>query len=188
MLKKMIASSLFLLPACGTDQGFYIRKETRVIPFDEYLLSNVDEPIRPHFAEFMEYCKLSSKEDEATCTANINVLKSVRLKRGAIDGSDPHIIGICEISSSERNVTLRSDYFDYKSIGFKALVWHELGHCLLNLDHINGNNSHIMNPSLPLQAILQSNWVFFMKTFYSIRANISKPELSMLDSHGEGYE
>jgi hypothetical protein len=170
MFKKLTVGSLLLLSACGAEDGIHISRGRRNLSFDKYLTSAVDAPIRPHFAEFIEFCKLSSQDDADTCLSNINKLKSVRLKTGVIDKSNPTIIGVCEIGI-DRTVTIRSDFFDHKSIAFKALIWHELGHCLLDLDHIEGN--HIMNANLPSPRVLQSSWTFLVKDFFESKVKLS---------------
>jgi len=187
MFKKLMTVSAFLLTACGGEEGLHISRGPRDISFDHYLTSAVDGPIRPHFVEFVEFCKLSSQSDSDTCLANLGKLKSVRLKSGVLDQENPTVIGLCEISI-DRAVTIRSDFFNHKSIAFKALVWHELGHCLLDLDHVNGTNNHIMNANLPSSKILQSSWSVLVKEFFELKVKLSLLGFLVSDSFEEIHE
>jgi hypothetical protein len=187
MLKKLILGSALSLSACGSNESLYVSRHPQNISFDEYLTSAVDAPIRPHFVEFIEFCKLSSQDDTNTCAANIGKLKNVRLKSGPIDESNPTVIGLCEIGI-DRTVTIRSDFFDHRSIAFKALVWHELGHCLLDLDHIDGVDNHIMNSYLPSNKALQSSWAYFVKDLFESKVKLSLLSFLVSDSIEDSHE
>ena len=187
MFKKLTISSALLLSACGAEESLQFSRRPQDISFDQYLISAVDPQIRPHFVEFIEFCKLSSKSDSDVCLANLSKLKNIRLKSGALVESNPTVIGLCEISI-DRTVTIRSDFFDHRSIAFKALVWHELGHCLLDLDHIEGTNSHIMNANLPSSRTLQLSWTAFVKDFFESKVKLSLLGFLVSDSFEEIHE
>ena len=187
MFKKLTITYTLLVSACGAENGLHISRDRKSISFDQYLISAVDAPIRPHFAEFIEFCKLSSQDNADTCLANLNKLKNVRLKPGVIEPSNPHIIGVCEIGI-DRSITLRSDFFDHRSIAFKALVWHELGHCLLDLDHIDGEDNHIMNSNMPNVKTLQSSWSSFVKDLFESKVKLSLLSFIISDYIEDMYE
>lgn len=187
MLKKLATGAALFLSACGAEERLRVSTRPQDISFDQYLTSVVDGPIRPHFVEFIEFCKLSTESDADTCLANLGKLKDVRLKSGAIDESNPTVIGLCEIGIN-RTVTIRSDFFDHRSIAFKALIWHELGHCLLDLDHIDGTDNHIMNPYLPSNKALQSSWAYFVKDFFTSKVKLSLLSFLVSDSIEDSHE
>lgn len=68
--------------------------------------------------------------------------------------TDPDVAGTCDISAGSYEVTLDSDYWALADDDEKTmLVFHELGHCLLDRDHRTDLNSDgmpvsIMNPYL----------------------------------------
>jgi len=187
MFKTLTIVSAFLLTACGAEETLHVSRGQRDISFDRHLESAVDAPIRPHLVEFVEFCKLSSQSDSDTCLANLPKLKNVRLKSGVLDPANPTVIGLCEMAI-DRTVTIRSDFFDHRSIAFKALVWHELGHCLLDLDHIDGTNNHIMNANLPSSKVLQSSWEIFIKDFFESKVKLSLLGFLVSDSFEEIHE
>lgn len=187
MLKKLTISSALVLSACGAEESLQLSRGSKSVSFSKYLESAVDGPIRPHLVEFVEFCKLSSQSDSDTCLENLPKLKNVRLKSGVLDPENPTVIGLCEMAI-DRTVTIRSDFFDHRSIAFKALVWHELGHCLLDLDHVDGTNNHIMNANLPSSKALQSSWAIFVKDFFESKVKLSLLGFLVSDSFEETHE
>lgn len=176
MFKKLIP--IAFLYACGSETT----RVAKFVSFENYLDSSVPNVVRPHFAEFIEYCKNSSEENKRRCAENLKYLSSVELKTGIVDETNPNIVGYCEIYI-DRKVILRSDMFNVNSLSFKALVWHELGHCLLDLDHTEPNSgSHIMNAYLPSERELGKNWAYYTNGLFNSDIRLNLTDSIILDS------
>jgi hypothetical protein len=158
--------------ACGSESTH----PSHYVSFDNYLTSTVPAPVRPHFAEFIEHCKNSSAQNRQKCHENIKYLSDIELKTGLVDEERSAVIGLCEIGL-KRKITLRLDIFNTNSLAFKALVWHELGHCLLDLDHTPDNSDlHIMNAYLPNERELGKKWSFYTDSLFSFDTRMSLTE------------
>jgi hypothetical protein len=176
MFKKLIP--IVFLYGCGSEATHV----ANFISFESYLSSNVPSVVRPHFAEFFEHCKNSSEENKQKCIENLKYLSSIELKVGELDTSQPNVIGLCEIGI-ERKVTLRYDGFNVNSLMFKALIWHELGHCLLDLDHTAENSpSHIMNTHLPNERELGKNWASYTEGLFNFDNRFHLADSTIFDS------
>jgi hypothetical protein len=61
---------------------------------------------------------------------------------------DPDVVGFCLMDGSRRLVTINPFLRPLADLR-KAVVWHELGHCLLDMGHVE-EGEHIMNPEVPM--------------------------------------
>lgn len=167
---KKLATVVALTASCG--QG--VEYKANIISFEELVSEKVPPSIRPHFVEFIEYCNITSKTNKETCQDNLRFLSTVDLVEGQIVTDNPMTIGLCEINVNRR-ITIRTEIFAHESLSFKALIWHELGHCLLNLDHIDDKYGiHIMNPGIPTEKELGSNWTSFVVDLFHRQKKFNK--------------
>lgn len=172
----MIRRSLLVviaLSACGAEQA--LPAQTKIVQFDTFVEERVSVEARPHFVEFIQYCDASVPSVKTRCLSNLNRLTSVSTLYDHIPGSEPDTVGVCEFSTqknSSRRVTLRGDAFDHDSLSFKTLVWHELGHCLLDLDHVDDGDVHIMNSYIPYSTVLALEWADLVKELFGTSAPI----------------
>ena len=136
--------------------SFDSHAKTAVTSFnkDRDIYSVIDRTIRPHFAEFMKYCELSIYAER--CARNAKLILSIRY-RNIVDPTDPDIVGLCTIYDNFREIRLKKNLYPPHSLEFKMLVWHELGHCLMDLRHIEGR-LHIMNPSMMEKSVMVERW------------------------------
>lgn len=76
-------------------------------------------------------------------------------------GSSPEYIGVCFFHSlfTVRTIYIRqSDWEHYTDERFrKIIIFHELGHCALNLEHEN-NTESLMFPNLIFDKFLRTDW------------------------------
>jgi hypothetical protein len=129
---------------------------------NQNIYSVTDAPVRPHLAEFMAYCAMTRYA--ATCTMNAKKIIKIKLVN-VVDPSDPNVIGLCIVYGNLREIRLQDKMYFPESIDFKFLVWHELGHCLMDLPHID-NRPHIMNSvTMPQDKIVQQ-WVYLIRDFF----------------------
>lgn len=135
--------SVVLLTGCGS------------LPIIEEIPLNTEiaPELQPYVDDFMLSCKFEGTED--TCLKNIKRIKAIKLANAedleaAPSGRKP--AGVCEITSylgGSHNgiIYIQKEYFEgleNLEIAKKSLLFHELGHCLINMDHID-DRPHIMN-------------------------------------------
>lgn len=163
MFKKLLISSI-AISACGAE---YKPTVFQMIGFSDFLEQKVDVDARPHFAEFVEYCKSSSSALQKTCLKNLTRFSSLRIESGPI-AENTQIVGLCFVSvdGKERRVLIRGDVFDSESLSFKDLIWHELGHCLLDLPHWDDGSIHIMNANMPSETSIAYYWAHLSKEIF----------------------
>lgn len=173
MLKKIALASFMPLIACGSEI-----RTANIVSYNEFLANNVPAIVRPHFVEFFEYCDLSSESNSDLCHQNIKFL-SFELKQETLLAEIPNAVGLCSVGDG-RKIYLRSDLFLSDSLTFKALVWHELGHCLLNLDHVpSGKKSSLMNAILPSESQMAKNWSYFVSNFFKDESKVADPAFTL---------
>lgn len=92
-------------------------------------------------------------------------LRSITLGKPGIEGA----IGVCYIGYTSRQIILDEGYVA-SELTWKTLVYHELGHCLLNMDHYPSESKtdidtevDIMNTQIPL--LLDSEWEGLVNKF-----------------------
>jgi len=107
---KLLSSLIFLLAGCGQSIN----------------TSYQDPNVMLQVLKFEGYYKVSTKEIEIVFT---NSLDHIHVKNS---------IGVCFYGP--RRIELLKPFWDIASEKVReALVFHELGHCLLNLEHRNEN-------------------------------------------------
>lgn len=108
--------------------------------------------------EFVEYGKTKNKKIE-TYELSIGFGKSEEFEED--------VIGICYIyESGDKDIAIKKEYWDKANeIQKKVLMFHELGHCLLGLDH----DDTFLNPPGRPKSFMNShvvNWNI-AKKYYS---------------------
>lgn len=148
-----------MLAACGTEYP-----ETRVLHLNakDHEFDNVDKNIRPHLAEFLQFCKMTQYAER--CTVNFANTIDIVLKE-RVSFSDENVVGVCMVYDSNlRRVIISSSRYQLESLEFKILVWHELGHCLMDMPHVT-DRLHIMNPSMLTDDEMFENWEALIRDF-----------------------
>lgn len=178
MVRTLFLSSLVLVSACGR-----IEESTR---------SKYGVP--PTHRGMPE---LQTGDDELAMIANEFYADAAALgKKTASDfrkvtwidkysDDKPNTIGECTFWSNEKgevvtkDVTFLKSYWDNAPYGCKkALVYHEFGHCALNLEHTPDGSGNIMDPMVPADCYQDASWTDLVKAEFSE----SKLGLSLADS------
>lgn len=78
------------------------------------------------------------------------------------------ILGVCKRKS---NTTPRisidpTTWPNLNETRKKLLIYHEMGHCVLHRDHIEGTNTSIMNPMLISSTVFEDNESFFINELF----------------------
>lgn len=117
MRNALIILALFTLTGCG--QGFETQNN-----------GTVDATLKPYLDTFLKYANQNGRAFE---TLNLDMTFSESMPPSNNGGS---VIGYCQRSSGYKRVVIKISYWNSASVSDREqLVFHELGHCLLNLDH-----------------------------------------------------
>jgi len=77
---------------------------------------------------------------------------------------DFFILGYC---TSDGHIVLNQDAWEHDSvIKNKAVLFHELGHCVLLLDHAPEDSINLMAPSIPGPLFLSENWQEMLRKLF----------------------
>lgn len=151
---RILLSTLFL-SACGSyDLGDWQR-----VPKQDDMPINIEEPvesIRKIRDEFLNDCETKYGAD----TSNAGKIEFIRYGIAASKES-PDIIGFCmqwffdsgELEKAHIIVEKQSSL-----IKMKAVLYHELGHCVLGLNHTEQEPKTIMSPQMHHELYYQENW------------------------------
>lgn len=145
---------LVLLTSCGsmpTDWEQYDERSDTRIDYE------APEPkIQSVIDEFYDDCNGKYGTD----LSNLNKLESVKFGEPSSD-EFPNRIGVCHWWTRDGELTrARVVVKDIEQeFRFKALMYHELGHCVLQLGHTDQNPYTLMSPALKSnEQYLEENW------------------------------
>lgn len=123
--------------------------------------TNINKEVRVYADQFIIDMRLDKSE-----------LKSYHI--GFSDLFQGNIVGVCIYGV--RSIFLRRDYWKFSSdIEKRALVYHELGHCVCNsfghnenFDVLNKCPESIMYPEIPSEYCLNKQWNYYVSELRSV--------------------
>lgn len=143
---------VWLLSSCGPE--FACRAEvipTKNLGADECTMANlvyhVDDPLRSQVESF----SADARKRNVPCTITAKITLEDRLAKS----SENNVIGYC--LSPWRVTILQSFWEEAPASERLALIYHELGHCALGLDHYD-EKPDIMNTYILNEFELEKNW------------------------------
>ena len=151
-MKKYLLATTLLSPACGSA----LACKTEVVP----RRSQGPEPctVTSLFSRFNE--KLRTQIESFSADALKRDVPCLMTRQAIIEKDFPkeissNVIGYCQFPWQ---VSFKKDYWDTASAADRmTLVYHELGHCALGLDHYD-DKSDIMNTYLLPGDVADSRW------------------------------
>ena len=94
---------------------------------------------------------------------------------------DFYILGYC---TSDGHIVLNQDAWERESlIKNKAVLFHELGHCVLLLDHAPEDSINLMAPSIPGPLFLSENWQEMLRKLYQKSLSLGGPSDVFFNRH-----
>lgn len=140
--------------ACGTGDIFYPAQSPR-LPTDVTYETEIDEELKLFVALFMQDCK----ERRTDCEYRLNRIKEIKVvDMPDLDKTDNEtVVGLCYDGLFVKRVHVNRDIIDYADRYLQALMYHELGHCMYGLDHLEESDK-LMSPAMPSFTTLLRNW------------------------------
>lgn len=117
------------------------------------------------YKDFLLYCRYS--EQRELCHKNNTRMREVSIL-DRLDGMDENTVGVCIYGYEGRRVALLRSYWNDTNVyNRRGLFFHEMGHCLLDLEHVDQNTVDIMTPTLPPTKEFKYNWSFLVEKLFS---------------------
>lgn len=132
-----------------------------------------DEQVQEYYDQFIQLCNQFDSANCHTYAPKLQLIKIVnRDELTKLMPANPKAVGLCSIfwKGPRTNVTSSNVYLldnngydkNWYPDELRALLFHELGHCLLQLDHPNparpATDPAIMNYQMYQLKVYQSNW------------------------------
>jgi len=184
MLNRMLSIPLMLFViSCAKP------KESAKLPAKYF-----DARLQFYLDEFVSDARNNGVVIRDSVIESLRVMKFVsnvdqeKLARGQSVSGDSGTIGTCASFSEQKSMNAGFKTFYSKSSGWsevwidseldtkkthpmalKELIYHELGHCLLGLDHVEAKPHSIMSPEMSLNGKwLATNWESLIKDFFGL--------------------
>lgn len=162
---RVYAVFMTVLTGCGADAVDWIRE--KISPGHDIPSHYID----PAFEEAIE----SFREDAAIWGADVSGFDYLlRVEFGDPQGDkNPIAAGLCQThyrgnEISYTVITIHEAFRDRTdTLSFKALMYHELGHCVLQKEHASMDPHVIMSPQLASEAYFFLNWDPLVKYFFT---------------------
>lgn len=136
MKKILLTVLLILTTACGSNP--FLQSINEHLP---ETMDKIQQPLQSAAKFFMDYCATTDKVD--LCKRNFKLITSAKT-----DKINENIAGFCKVNlrTQRRHIVVSEEYspkYQY------WIMMHELGHCVLDADHIPASEQvHVMNPYL----------------------------------------
>lgn len=126
---------------------------------------HIDKQLRPYVNQFLKYCHQYERDCSSIADFKIEFDSLADVKVFF-----PGVVGIC--TPADKTILINTEYFNEEGFARREqLVFHELGHCILKLDHTDPDTIQIMHPStLPGNVYLQL-YPILMNDFFGCKTN-----------------
>lgn len=124
---------------------------------------SVDSRLQRFVTEFFLECS-ARRSDCKKALASIESIQVVD-KLSDFDPGDEGVIGRCYISLYRKKIEILKEVLWKPDRYIKALVYHEIGHCAYNLDHVR-ETDELMSEYMPGMPALVFRWEAMLAQFF----------------------
>jgi len=146
---------LSLLTGCGTASGW-------IWPTTPLARGDFDPLLQPYIQEFIDKCGKTYGADISA----LSTLESAKFVK-EIKGFPDYTIGVCRWRGMLTYIEVADSYMHDPRL--RELVFHELGHCILDLGHTPNIEGGIMTPNMRHQAFSPVQWETEVHKFCTLR-------------------
>lgn len=126
----------------------------------------IDSKLQPYVSTFLSYCDTYKVDCSRVAEFSIKFSNFRVAKVYYKLFSEGSLIGLCKPTSNE--IEINEEYFNLSSAAEKEqLIIHELGHCILDLEHTEETELDIMNPYSFPEYVYLENYNELMNRFFS---------------------
>lgn len=104
------------------------------------------------------------------CKENLRKITSINFVDNFDEETDPNnsVAGVCWWSRNTRKVEIKRNIVKAGSMQERGLIFHELGHCLLDLGHSDPQSKMMMNPYLFDEKTYTTDWDRLQKELFGL--------------------
>lgn len=135
-LKVLFTTTLIgILVACGTFEQPPVHTE-----------QDIDSRLQPYVDQFLQDCETR----RADCRTKFAKITSIKVHKAfpLSDDITEDTIGLCQLSRRRNWIMIKEEVFDRFDEHVRALMYHELAHCVYELDHVPEKNK-LMSTHMP---------------------------------------
>lgn len=124
----------------------------------------VDKELRPYVDMFIRDCEARRKD----CQERLSKILEIRVVNmpNFSKKDDEIVIGLCYDGFLIKRIEINKQIMSYHGRYLQTLVYHELGHCMYDLEH-EQRTDMIMSPAMPEITILMQYWNDMLAEFFS---------------------
>ena len=151
--------------ACGTaDDVLQEQPKAKQTPVPYTGGPAIDKELQPYVDLFMKDCEVRRLD----CQDNLNKLKEIKV----VDMEDKNkedaevTVGLCYSSLFSKRIHINRLALEYKGRYMQTLVYHELGHCMYDLDH-EKKPDMLMSEIMPSMVVIVRDWQTLLDDFFA---------------------
>lgn len=165
---KQVLLAALLITGCGSDVSDWIHEKVDKRFEDRVPDRNIDPVFLPSIQLF--------QQEAAARSIDLPYMNKLRVVQfGTIEKKDGrNIIGICKTWTNSRKQIVYTEIIIDNSMKdqtetckFKALMFHELGHCVLRKHHEDDHPKVIMSPTIVYEYLCERNWEQLVEQFFT---------------------
>lgn len=143
---KVLISLAFMgaVIACGTFEQPPVHTE-----------QDIDSRLQPYVDQFLEDCEARRSD----CRTKFGKITSIKVHKSfpLSDDITEDTIGLCQLTKRRNWIMIKEEVFDRFDEHVRALMYHELAHCMYELDHVPQKNK-LMSVNMPDSATVVYKW------------------------------
>lgn len=151
--------------ACGTgEEPLPKEPKTTATPRPVQDGPAIDKELQYYVDLFIDDCEVRRKD----CKMRLSWLKEIKVvEMEDKDKTDQAVtVGLCYLSIFSRRVHINKVALEYSSRYVQTLVYHELGHCMYDLDH-EEKPDMLMSEMMPSMAVIFRDWNHLLDDFFA---------------------
>jgi hypothetical protein len=153
---KYLLLTALAVTACGTEESDDWRRLSQEQPPPSFKVEEPTQTLKQILDNFLHDCGTTYEAD----VSDVSKLEFIRYGDPATE-ENPTRVGVC-LSYHYSSGKLYKSNITVKQMGtpvrMKALLYHELGHCVLGLDHTDQESKTIMSPFMHNDSFYEENW------------------------------
>jgi hypothetical protein len=149
--------------ACGTGDIFEPTPNYNP-PVNKTYDVEIDEELEMFVNLFMHDCNTRRTD----CKYRLQRIKEIKVvDMPDLDKSDNEVvIGLCYDTIFSKRVHINRDVINFSDRYLQALMYHELGHCMYGLDHLQESDK-LMSPAMPSFPVLIRDWKTLVEEMFT---------------------
>jgi len=151
--------------ACGTSDIRQVEPRLQPTPVDAPARETfIDEDLRLYVELFMNDCEARRTD----CEEKLKLVEEIRLVEiPDLNKQDKEmVVGLCYLNFFSNKVHISKAVFSFGHKYVQTIMYHELGHCMYDLDH-EKKDDMLMSAMMPDLTVLLQDWPQLLDDFFA---------------------